>query len=134
MKRDVWGLFHDGVLSRIEGVVPGNVRLEVEIDYLRRMFVEPGSTFQIELSGCSQFVYREYDREPTGELQQIQEREPEILYVTSEQPLILDCAMGTLELNYEGVSIKLPSGKEVSYEALVSACERYWNDWSARAR
>jgi len=134
MKRDIWGVFHDGVLKRIEGVIPGNLRLEVEIEYLRRMFDEPGSSFHIELIDCSKFVYSEYDQEPTSDVRQIQEREPEILYLTSEQPLLLDCAAGSLELDYDDMRVVLPSGAEVSYEGLAAACERYWNDWSARSK
>jgi len=133
MKRDIWGVFHDGVLKHIHGGVPGILVLDVEIEYLRNMFDEPGNSFRIELTGCTKMVYSEYDQEPTHDIAQILGREPEILYVTSEQPLLLDCVMGTLEFEYEVMHVWLPSGVEVSYESLASASERYWSEWRARS-
>ena len=134
MKRDIWGVFHDGVLMRIDGCVPGTIRLDVEIQYLRGMFDEPGTSFRIELQGCTKLVYAEYDQEPTDDVARIQEREPEILYVTSEHPLLLDCVMGTLELEYDAMRVTLPSGAEVSYASLAFASEKYWAEWSARSK
>jgi hypothetical protein len=134
MKRDIWGVFHDGVLLRIDGHVPGTIRLDLEIEYLRGMFDEPGTSFRIELNGCTKLVYSEYDQDPTDDVARIQAREPEILYVSSEQPLHLGCVMGTLELEYDTMRVILPSGVEVSYASLASASEKYWNDWSARSR
>ena len=131
MKRDIWRVFHDGVLKHIDGGVSGILMLDVEIEYLRNMFEEPGNSFRIELTGCTKMVYSEYDQEPTHDVAQIQDRELEILYVTSEQPLLLDCVMGTLEFEYESMHVRLPSGVEVSYESLASASERYWSEWRA---
>lgn len=134
MKPDIWGVFHDGVLKHIDGGIPGTLRLEVEIEYLRGMFDEPGISFQIELTDCTKIVYSEYGQEPTQDVAQIQELEPEILYVTSERPLLLDCVMGALELAYDAMRVTLPSGVEVSYESLTSASERYWREWSERSK
>jgi hypothetical protein len=134
MKRDIWGVFHDGVLKHIDGSVPGTLMLSVEIEYQRGMFDEPGISFRIKLTGCTKVVYNEYDEKPTQDIATIQNREPEILYVTSEQPLLLDCVMGTLELEYDAMHVMLPSGVEVSYESLASASDRYWNEWSARSK
>ncbi|MDT7520644.1 hypothetical protein RAE19_18445 [Rhodoferax sp. TBRC 17660] len=134
MKRDIWGVFHDGVLKYIDDSVPGTLMLEVEIEYLRGMFDEPGTSFRIELTGHTKVVYSEYDEEPSQDITKIQERMPEILYVTSEQPLLLDCVMGTLELEYDAMRVMLPSEVEVSYESLVSASDRYWSEWSVRSK
>lgn len=133
MKRDVWGIFHDGVLTRIRGVVPGAVTLEIKIAYLRRMFDEPGKTFAVELLDCSQFRYNDYEQGVTEDIAKLNELEPEILYVSSEFPLLLDCVMGSLELEYAAIRITLPSGVDVSYESLISASDRYWSEWSSRA-
>jgi hypothetical protein len=133
MKRDIWGIFHDGVLTRLLGSVPGRLNLHVEIEYLRQMFDEPGGSFTIELEGCSKFRYTEHDEQPTEDLSKLNMLEPEVLYIASENPLVLDCAGGTLELEYNSMRVTLPSGSEVSYESLVSASEKYWNEWSKRA-
>jgi hypothetical protein len=134
MKRDIWGVFHDGVIKLIDGSVPGTLRLEVEIPYLRGMFPEPGHRFIVSLSRCSKLRFTEYDELPTENPHEIQQREPEILYVLSEQPLVLDCAAGKLEVEYDEMTVRLESGQSVSYESLASASAKYWNDWSSRAK
>jgi hypothetical protein len=124
-----WGVFHDGVIQAIEGTLPGNLVLTIEIGYLRAMFEGDGCSFLVHLTGCTRMRYCEYDEEPTVDLNRIREREPEILYVTSEQPLILDCVMGPLELEYEQMAVTLESGVQVSEQELVSASELYWSRW-----
>ena len=133
MNRDIWGVFHDGVLKLIDGTVPGTLRLEIEIGYLRGMFSEPGNRFFVNLFGCSKFIYTRFDERPTENTSYIQDREPEILYVTSEKPLVLDCAIGTLELEYDEMTVTLESGQAVSYASLASASKEYWNDRKSRS-
>ena len=114
--------------------MPGTLRLQIEIEYLREMFDEPGISFAVELNNCTKFKYSEYEEQPTENIAKVQEREPEILYVISEHPLVLDCVMGTLELEYDAMRVRLPSGSEVSYGSLESTSEKYWSEWNARAK
>jgi hypothetical protein len=134
MQRDIWGVFHDGILAEIDGTIPGDLKLQVQIEYLRRMFDEEGGSFTIELDHCSRFCYSEYDAEPTEDLAKIQAKEIEILSVESEDPLVLNCVMGTLDLEYKSMKVLLPSGFELSDELLVSASEKYWHDWRERTK
>jgi hypothetical protein len=129
MTPSTWGVFHDGVIKRVEGVIPGTVLLSLEIRYLRAMFPGEGTSFKIRLHECTKLKYNEYDEAPTTDLTKIQDREPEVLYVTSERPLVLDCVMGTLELAYTGMSVALDDGTQVSEHELVDACELYWKRW-----
>jgi len=110
MTRDIWGVFHDGVLKLVDGTVPGTIRLEIEIAYLRNMFPEPGNSFFVTLLDCSKLVYAEYGKQSTESLSHIQGREPEVLYVKSEEPLVLNCAMGSLQLDYAEMIVTLESG------------------------
>ena len=134
MTPGAWGVFHDGVIQAIDGTLPGNLVLTIEIGYLRAMFGGDGSSFRVHLTGCTRMRYSEYDEEPTADLGKIREREPEILYVTSEHPLVLDCVMGPLELEYEGMTVKLDSGVQVSEQELVGASELYWTRWRESTR
>ncbi|MBC3881929.1 hypothetical protein H8K35_10425 [Undibacterium sp. LX40W] len=134
MKHDVWGVFHDGILVRIDGTVPGDLVLRIQIEYLRNQFDESGDYFIIELGCCTKFRYSEYDNPPTEELSEIQAREIDLLYVSSEQPLVLDCSMGVLELEYESMRVLLPSGRTVTRDELIAASENYWNEWGQRAK
>jgi hypothetical protein len=126
-------VFHDGVITRIQGDIPGTLQLSLEIGYLRAMFPGEGTSFNVRLDECIKLKYNEYDESPTTDLIKIQEREPEVLYVTSEQPLVLDCVMGTLELDYAQMSVALDDGTQVSEQELVNACELYWKRWQERS-
>jgi hypothetical protein len=134
MKRDIWGVFHDGVIAEIAGTVPGTLRLRLRIRYLRRMFEEPGTNFLIELQGCSRLRFTPYGEAPTENLKEIEAHTPEVLYVQSEDPLTLECAEGVLEVEYNEMHIALPSGSKVTYEALVAASEKYWTEWERGPR
>ena len=129
MSPSIWGVFHDGEILGIAGAVPGELLLTIEIGYLRGMFEGDGTSFEIKLKGCTKLRYSEYDEEPTEDLARIRDREPEILYVTSETPLVIDCVMGSLELAYQEMSVTLDTGIQVSEEALAKACEQYWQRW-----
>ncbi len=133
MNRDIWGVFHDGETTKIAGTVPGDLRVEVEIGYLRKLFPEPGHTFFVELRNCSKFEFSEYDAAPSTSLAHIQKRKPMTLYVTSQEPLVLDCAMGTLELDYSQMEVLLPSGRSITEHELTEACDRYWREWQEKA-
>jgi len=76
MKPDIWGVFHDGVIKRIAGKVPGAVQLEIEIHYLRGMFGGEGTSFKVHLAGCTLLKYNEFDEQPTKDIQRIQDRTP----------------------------------------------------------
>ena len=133
MTPSTWGVFHDGVIKRIEGAIPGTLQLSLEIRYLRAMFPGEGTSFSVRLDECTKVTYNEYGETPTTDLNTIQEREPEVLYVTSEQPLVLDCVMGKLELAYAHMSVALENGTQVSEQELVNACELYWKRWQERS-
>ncbi|MFH7813432.1 hypothetical protein ACH0C8_16105, partial [Acetobacter lovaniensis] len=78
------------------------------------------------------FVYCGYDEQPTDDIAVIQAREPEILYINSLDPLVLDCADGTLELVYEAMAVASESGQPVTEDALIQASEKYWKDFASR--
>jgi hypothetical protein len=48
-------------------------------------------------------------------------------------PLVLDCADGTLELAYETMTVTLESGQPVTEDALIQASDKYWKDFASRA-
>lgn len=130
MEQSIWGLFHDGVITRIEGTVPGNLVIGIEIEYLRAMFEGDGTGFNVHLQSCTKLKYSEYDQEPTEDLARIQKLEPEVLCVASEHPLVLGCVTGTLELTYDELFVTTDFGAHVSEEALAKASEQYWRLWS----
>jgi hypothetical protein len=134
MPRDTWAAFHDGSVTRIEGTLPGTLRLRIEIQYLREMFPTPGDAFAVTLTGCTRFSFAEYDQPPIEDLARIAALEPEILYVGGLDPLTLDCNDGTLALEYATMRVSLEDGQPVAYQELKVAWDKYWDAFEARAK
>lgn len=134
MNPDIWGVFHDGVVTNITNDGFGTIGLTLDIAYLRGMFSGDGTTFQISLRGCSSFTYSEYESTPSSDLARIQELQPEILYVQSTSPIVIDCAGGVLEMSYDEMSVHLPDGRQLTYEQLVAASRDYWQRWSEQSQ
>jgi hypothetical protein len=131
MNPEIWGVFHDGSLVRIDGAVPGTVSLSIEIGYLRAMFDTPGKRFVVTLEGCTRLRYLPYDGSPFDDPAAIVAAELEIMGIGSAAPVLVDCVTGVLQLEYAGMSIALDSGEALDEARLFEACDAYWRRWSA---
>lgn len=131
---EFWNSFHDGSIENISGVVPGPVTLEVAIEYLRHRFPGPGESFRVLLSECTLFEYEAYEEQPIADLAAISKLEPMVLSVETEEPIVVNCVMGTLRLAYGSASITTNAGQAVSSEQLKQASIEYWAEWSAKHR
>lgn len=134
MEPECWGVFHDGYIKRIEGCIPGEIKLHVRVLYLREMFPGKGTGFVVNLQNCSFIEYQEFDEEPTRDLELIENKEPGLLYVQSVRPLIINCAMGTLRMEYDSASLTLDTGEPVSDVELDAACKGYWDAWERKCK
>jgi hypothetical protein len=131
---EIWNSFHDGAIKRVSGVVPGEVILDVSIEYLRHRFPGAGESFRVLLSECTLFEYLAYDEKTVTDLSEISKLEPMVLSVESAEPLVVNCVMGTLRLAYGSASIATDAGQPVSAEQLKQASIEYWAEWSAKHR
>jgi hypothetical protein len=53
----IWNILHDGVIVAVEGTVPGNLRIDIEIDYLRKRIPDSGNLIPVLLIGCTRFAF-----------------------------------------------------------------------------
>ncbi len=134
MSVEIWSILHDGVINRIDGSVPGNVSVTVEIEYLRRMFSENGNSIIVSLLTCETFKYQPHEpSELLTDLSAISDIHPEILYADIENDVIhVDCNDGTLWLKYQDFSLMLDDGQPITLNELGDKCDKYWNDWESR--
>jgi hypothetical protein len=132
----IWNVLHDGIIVAIDGAVPGTIRLQVSIDYLRKRFSQSGELIQIVLEDCSRFTYRASDASgPTTELPLIADMAPEILSATLTDGLCeIECADGVLEVVATDGSVQLDSGHAVTLQELIDVADDYWREWSERAK
>jgi hypothetical protein len=128
----IWNILHDGVVVSVEGTVPGDLRIDIEIDYLRKRFAEPGTLIQVLLIGCTRFAFREYEKSKfSTALTEIAAMGPEIVSVSMKDGVCeVDCTEGTLEVVARDGAIRLDNGREVTLQELSGVAEAYWKEWS----
>ena len=129
MNSDTWGVFHDGDICQIEGNLPGDLKIHINIPYLRNMFPSEGEEFIIQLNKCTNFEFDEYDEKPTNILKTIETKKPEILYIDSLNPIVINCATGILRMEYNEAHVSLDTGESINDLQLEEASDKYWDEW-----
>jgi hypothetical protein len=127
----IWNILHDGAIVAIDGTVPGNLRIDVEIGYLRKRIPDPGTLIQVLLIRCTRFAFREYEKsEFSTALTEIAATGPEIVSASMKDGVCeVGCTAGTLEVVAEDGAIRLDNGREVTLQELSGAAEAYWKEW-----
>lgn len=128
---DIWNVLHDGTIIEAAGVVPGDVRLTIAIDYLRSRFPDVGKHVLLTLRGCTALMY---ELDATGrtitKLDEIGEAEPEILRADEwKNANKVYCASGILHVFARAFSLALDSGRPVALKELIDVAEAYWTEW-----
>lgn len=131
---DILGVFHDGTIVEIMGVLP-NITFRIEIEYLRNMFPTKGVSFFAVLSGCESIEFYNWESNArTTVLSEIQDEEPEILSIEQQgEAAHIICSTGELDVLYKEIEFELDSGEAVTYKELDEACNKYWDEWESRA-
>ena len=129
---EFWRVFHDGAITKLDGGVPGDVELFVEISYLRTMFPGNGEGFCVRLNECSFIEFSPFDQPVIQSLAAIEEAQPEVLYVQTLEPVTLGCTSGMLSFSYKTAQIFLDTGERISCEQLAQASHNYWSAWEKK--
>jgi hypothetical protein len=127
----IWNILHDGVIVAVDGTLPGDLRIDVEVGYLRKRIPDPGTLIQVALFGCTRFAFREYERSQfSNALAEIATTRPEIVSASMKDGVCeVDCTTGTLEVVTLNGSISLDSGREVTLAELTAVADGYWKEW-----
>jgi hypothetical protein len=128
----IWNILHDGVIVAVNGILPGDLLIDVEIDYLRKRIPDPGTLIQVLLVGCTRFAYRQYEKsEFSIALGEIAAMGPEIVTASMKDGVCeVDCTAGTLEVVAGDGAIRLDSGREFTLQELKEVADSYWKQWS----
>ena len=127
---DLWNVLHDGGVDRVEGAVPGTVRLHCYCQYLRKSFEEPGDGFVITLYGCTSLTYQPYTAdEATDDFDAIGEAAD---FLSAEVPTEIFGMYGWLRLEAAGYSLALDTGRPIALDDLKAVAAAYWTEFSER--
>jgi hypothetical protein len=132
----IWNVLHDGCIERIVGTVPGDIRVDVSIEYLRERFQDDGESIILTLSDCTIFSHRVYDEEQAvSDLNMIANESLSILSAEMNGAICqVFTDVGVLELKCESGSISLDSGRKISLKELFSVAENYWEEWASKSK
>ena len=131
----LWNVLHDGTVESISGSVPGEIQLNIGIEYLRSQFPLPGEYFRVNLHECTQFAHREYGSEEwIEELDVINFAQPDILCAEmQENDCIVSGGQGVFKFvaRRQSIGVLDEAGKvrEISLEDLMQVATDYWEAW-----
>lgn len=124
---DILGVFHDGTIVESKRK-NSTISFRIDIEYLREMFNDKGSSIWVHLDGCDKIEFQLYgSNDLIIDPYEIAKAEPEILYVNEQEDIAsVECAEGILRLSYKKIGFTLDSGEDISIEQLGKASEKYW--------
>jgi hypothetical protein len=128
----IWNILHDGVIVAIDGTLPGDLRIDIEIDYLRKRIPDPGTLIQVFLIGCTRFAYQGFEATAfSTELAAVAAMQPEVLGGSMKDGICeVECSDGTLEVVAADAAIRLDNGRVVTLQELKEVADSYWKEWS----
>jgi hypothetical protein len=131
---EIWNLLHDGGIAGVHGVVPGDVTLRIEIDYLTRTMTPPCDAIDLILLGCESFEYLHWsDDRRTTDVGVLSEIEPEILSATRiDTGVRVICSGGQFDLLYKDLCVVRADGTPTSVGEIKAAATAYWDAFDRR--
>jgi hypothetical protein len=132
---EIWNILHDGEITAVEEDGTGNVRMFVNIPYLRRRIHPLGDSFVLMLGGVSKMECRNFSESEVNTLrEELEIGSPEILKTDStEMPLKIDTTMGSLLIDFKTIQFRMDTGEEVDFDQIAKVCEQYWTEWKRKA-
>lgn len=131
---EIWNLLHDGGIASVSGVVPGDLTLRVEIDYLTQIMNPPCDAIDLTLVGCETFEYLNWnDERRTTDINVLAELEPEILSATTTSAGVrVICSNGQFDVRYGAVRVVRPDGTPTTVEEIDATAKAYWDAFGSR--
>jgi hypothetical protein len=132
----IWNLFHDGSIDAVRGDLPGDLELDVSIEYLRELIEPAGSGFRIRLRQCDLLELENWaDDSVTSDPEVITAAGPEILSGSeSGDHVVVICNGYELRLRYADLDVALDTGEPITVAEVDALAERYWEEWEKRGK
>lgn len=138
---DLWNVLHDGTIVALSGQVPGEVKLQIEADYLRDRFGDDGRLFVLTLRECRRLVFTPWEQGQST-ITRLDELATLALWILSAEDVDGACAVtcnrkidnggGVLEVAAGDAVLCLDTGRLVSKDEIEAVAEAYWSEWSSR--
>lgn len=64
-RAEIWNVLHAGGVAAVDGSIPGNVTIRVNIPYLRKMLSDDGDGILVHLVSCKSLTMKIWDEDAT---------------------------------------------------------------------
>jgi len=142
MKKDyqIWNILHDGALVDLQGNIPGELNIKVEIEYLANMLNGQYDNIFVKLENCSLFEYeRNWSKDEIQIYKTIKELdgiEPALMALSCDEEndyLLIWDICGSIKTRYDSAELFLENGDSLSFDELYNASKEYWRNFGAKA-
>ena len=134
MTPDEWGALEKGIIFEINGDIPGDIQISIDLEDIRKQFPNEGHGFVVKLTNCSSIEYKRHQDQATiKDIAIIENEELEIMCLSFVNPVVLACQsysgeQGDLLIGYETATLFLDSGEVVPDEQLHVAYAKLCDD------
>ena len=132
MDTELWELLHDGTIAKLDRMPTDELRITLEIEYVRRMFDGDGTSLLIYLTDCDVLTYVPYDgSSPISDFEQLVHEELSFICARDEDGQVkVSCGYGDVCLHYGTAHVELDDRRSITRDELEDACSRYWDAFS----
>lgn len=133
----IWNVLHDGKIAAADGVVPGDLRLSIEIAYLCEYLSTQGIHLVVTLVGCKRFDFQPYHEPLVSGPSAVAALGLELLDAEWLGEFVrIQCADGgyggQLLLQYRSAQPATIEGRLLLLSEIESAAEQYWFRWQQK--
>jgi hypothetical protein len=129
----LWNTLHDGCIKSVEGTIPGDVTITVDISYLCEKLPTVAKHLKVHLQQCSCLEFQPFQGGSITEFGELASCGVEILSAGEEGNFVnICCANGSLKLAYMRAETHLAEGSLVTQTELEAAADTYWKEWSLK--
>ncbi len=122
----LWSVFHDGDIVSVSGEVPGNLDVHIELEYIRKQFLDPGNAFRIHITACDLLCFKSFST--NGVLQNVGAlagQDLEILQAKLDGDVLqIITTSGLIRVRYVSEALFLDSGRAVQFSDVAAAADR----------
>lgn len=141
MKKDyqIWNVLHDGALKNLDGSVPGDLCIQVNIEYLANRLRGGFNNIFVKLINCTLFEYeRHWSEEDIRYYSSIEELtgiSPGLMALSCEEKLThleIHDICGVIRTKYDLATLTLEDGSPLTFQEIDSVSKEYWNNFGRK--
>ena len=124
---------------KLSGSVPGDIRVQVEIEYLANKLNGNLNSIFVTLKNCTLFEFEQHwskdDIRYYSSIQELEGITPGLMALSCDEKnghLEIDNISGVIRTKYDSAELTLENGDPLTFEELDAVSKEYWDDFRKR--